>query len=93
MHYILHTDFPPQDAIFTLEEPLELLSISGIIADGEPHLHGIVSRADEGAHGGHIEPGCEVAYLAEIMIHKYPDLHLERHPEPQSKIKLLGPKA
>jgi predicted DNA-binding protein with PD1-like motif len=92
MHYILHTDFPPQDAIFTLEEPLELLTVNGIIADGEPHLHGIVSRADEGAHGGHIEPGCEVAYLAEIVIHKYPGLQLERRPDPQRKIKLLGPK-
>ena len=92
MHYILHTDFPPQDAVFKLEEPLELLSVNGIIAGGEPHLHGIVSRADEGAHGGHIEPGCVVAYLAEIIIHKYPDLRLERRLDPRRKIKPLGPK-
>lgn len=92
MHYIIHTDFPPQDAIFTLEEPLELLSVNGIIADGEPHLHGVVSHADSEARGGHIEPGCEVAYLAEIVIHKYPDLHLERRRDRDKKVKLLWQK-
>jgi hypothetical protein len=92
MHYILHTDFPPKDAIFTLQQPLELLSVSGVIADGEPHLHGVVSYADQEAKGGHIEPGCEVAYLAEIVIHKYPALRLQRRRDPERKIKLLGPK-
>jgi len=92
MHYITHTDFPPQDAKFTLHEPLELVSMNGIIADGEPHLHAVVSQAEEGARGGHIEPGCEVAYLAEIVIHKYRYLRLMRRPHPDKMIKLLGPK-
>jgi hypothetical protein len=92
MHYIKHTDFPPEDAIFMLEEPLELLSVSGAIADGEPHLHGVVSYADEEARGGHIEPGCRVAYLAEIVIHKFNELRMERRRDPERKIKLLGPK-
>jgi len=89
--YILH--FPPQDAIFTLEESLELLSVSGIIADGEPHLHGVVSQADKQTYGGHIEPGCEVAYLAEIVIQKYPELSLVRRFDKERKIKLLEVKS
>ncbi len=91
MHYIKHTDFPPEDAIFAIDEPLELLSVNGVIADGEPHLHGVVSQADREARGGHIEPGCEVAYLAEIVIHKFTDLNLSRHRDKERKIKLLGP--
>ena len=43
MHYVEHTGFPPKDHIFTLNKPLELLSVSGLIADGEPHLHIVVS--------------------------------------------------
>ncbi|GAB4335907.1 MAG: hypothetical protein Kow0099_08600 [Candidatus Abyssubacteria bacterium] len=92
MHYIKHTEFPPEDAIFTLNQPLELLSISGVIADGEPHLHGVVSHADHEACGGHIEPGCQVAYLAEIVIHKFNELPMQRRRDPRRKIKLLGPK-
>ncbi|MBI5118771.1 DNA-binding protein [Candidatus Poribacteria bacterium] len=92
MHYIKHTDFPPEDAIFKLEQPLELLSVSGVIADGEPHLHAVVSHADREAQGGHVEPGCEVAYLAEIVIHKFNDLEMKRHFDEKRRIKLLGPR-
>lgn len=90
MHYIKHTDFPPEDAIFMLEKPMELLSVSGVIADGEPHLHGVVSYADNEAQGGHIEPGCEVAYLAELVIHKFNGIAMTRHFDSDRKIKLLG---
>ncbi len=92
MHYITHTNFPPEDAIFTINEPLELLSISGVIADGEPHLHGVVTHADKESWGGHVEPGCEVAYLAEIVICKFNDLKMARHFDRNRRIKLLGTK-
>ena len=92
MHYITHTNFPSDNEFFTLEEPLELLSVSGIIADGEPHLHAVVSYADGPARGGHVEPGCEVAYLAELLIHKFNEFEMARHPDPDRKVKLLGPK-
>ncbi len=92
MHYIIHTDFPPEDAIFALEQPLELLSVSGIIADGEPHLHGVVSCADKEAQGGHIEHGCEVAYLVEIVIYRFDALEMKRHFDVERGIRLLGAK-
>lgn len=91
MHYIEHTDFPPSDRFFTLEKPLELLSVSGIIADGEPHLHIVVSCGRDEVHAGHLEPQSEVAYLAEIAILVFDDLKLTRTPDEQRKIKLLGP--
>jgi predicted DNA-binding protein with PD1-like motif len=92
MHYIIHTDFPPEDAIFTLEQPLELLSVNGVIADGEPHLHGVVSSGDKEAQGGHIEPGCEVAYLAEIVIYRFNALEMKRRFDKKKGVKLLGTK-
>ena len=38
MHYVEHTGFPPRDHFYTLNKPLELLSVNGLIADGEPHI-------------------------------------------------------
>jgi hypothetical protein len=92
MHYIEHTDFPPIDSFYRLEKPLELLSVSGIIADGEPHLHIVVSCGDSEVHAGHLEEASEVAYLAEIAILKCNELAMTRRLDAARKVKLLGPK-
>ncbi|TFG24372.1 MAG: DNA-binding protein [Promethearchaeota archaeon] len=89
MHYINHTDFPPSDSIFHLEKPLELLSVSGIIANKEPHLHIVVSCKDSEVYGGHLEPESEVAYLAEISILKTNFIQMKRHLDSKRKIRLL----
>jgi predicted DNA-binding protein with PD1-like motif len=90
MHYILHTDFPPADEIENIVGPLELVSVSGVIADGQPHLHVVVSCKQEQVWSGHLEDGSEVAYLAEIAILKCNDLRMARHADERRKIKLLG---
>ncbi|MFX0103409.1 MAG: PPC domain-containing DNA-binding protein [Candidatus Hodarchaeota archaeon] len=90
MHYINHTDFPPSDSIFHLEKPLELLSVSGVIANKEPHLHIVVSCKEKEVYGGHLEPESEVAYLAEIVILKTDYLTMKRHRDEKRKINLLG---
>ena len=92
MHYITHTDFPPADEFVNIEGPLELLSASGVIADGEPHLHVVVSCGRDEVYAGHLEPNSEVAYLAEIAILKCNDLAMARHLDEQRRLKLLGPK-
>ena len=92
MHYIDHVSFPPADTIFSLEKPLELLSINGLIADGEPHLHIVVSCGSNEVYAGHLEEGSEVAYLAEIAVLAFNDLAMTRHLDPQRRIRLLGPK-
>ena len=91
MHYIEHTNFPSTDRFYTINAPLELLSVSGLIANGEPHLHAVVSRGEEDVWAGHLEDGSEVAYLAEIAILKFNDLRLARHLDPERKVRLLGP--
>jgi predicted DNA-binding protein with PD1-like motif len=89
MHYVTHTEFPPADRIFTISRPLELLSVSGIIADGEPHLHIVVSCGENEVWGGHLEDGSEVLYLAEFAVMVFNDLRLRRRPDAARKIKLL----
>ena len=67
-----HEDFPRWE-----HYPLELVSMTGIIADGIPHIHAVIS--DKGkAVGGHLENGCTVIYLAEIVIYEHKNLKLTR---------------
>jgi len=89
MHYVEHTGFPPRDRIFTLNKPLELLSVSGLIANREPHLHIVVSCGQDEVYGGHLEEGSEVLYLAEIAILVFNEHRMERRVDQERKIKLL----
>lgn len=57
--------------------PIELCSISGIIADGTPHLHMVFSD-DQGTYSGHMEPGCRTLYLCEVVIELFDEIKLER---------------
>ncbi len=92
MHHIQHDRFPPEDRFFTIEKPLEVSSISGIIADGKAHLHMTVGYRDEWSVAGHLEPGSEVLYLAEVTILTFNGLKLDRHADDVRKISLLGAK-
>ncbi len=93
MHYVTHTHFPPTDAFYRLEDkPLELLSVSGVVADGEPHLHIVVSCGEQEVFGGHLEPDSEVLYLAEIAVLRFNALAMTRRRDAERKVSLLGPK-
>jgi predicted DNA-binding protein with PD1-like motif len=92
MHYVEHTGFPPKNHIFTLNKPLELLSVSGLIADGEPHLHIATSCGQDEFYGGHLHEGSEVLYLAEIAILVFNEHKMERQEDKEWNVKLLKPK-
>jgi len=78
MHYILTTGFPPKNKFeHWKDKPLELAHIGGIIANGEPHLHVVVSDPEK-AYAGHLEEGCRVLYLAELAIIEVKGLNLKR---------------
>ena len=91
MHYVDHTAFPPKDVFTSVEGPLELVALSGVIADGEPHLHVVVSLKDQPARAGHLEDGSQVLYLAEIAILKCDTPAMARRLDEARKIKLIGP--
>ena len=67
----------PLNLYVTVEGPMEIGAIQGLIVDGEPHLH-IVCYGEDGAFSGHLEPGCEIQYLAEISIIELEDADLVR---------------
>ena len=67
----------PLNLFFTEEGPMEIGAFQGLIIDGEPHLH-IVCYSENGAFSGHLEPGCEIQYLAEIGIIELLDADLVR---------------
>mgnify|MGYP001154405092 CR=1 FL=1 len=92
LHMVMTTGYPPVEHFEHWEdEPLELASIDGIIADGEPHLHAVVSDSEK-AYSGHLEEGCRVLYLAEIVIVEINSLNLTRVRNERNILKLISRK-
>jgi len=89
MHYVNTSTFPPENVYYNVEEPVEVGSISGLIADYEPHLHIAIGCKDQRTYIGHLEEGSIVLYLAEVMILKMKDLHLKRDSSNRWGIDLL----
>ena len=79
MHMVMTTGYPAEEYFAVWEDkPLEVSSIDGIIAAGVPHLHMTVSNHEK-AWAGHLEPGCRILYLGEVVVAELNDLSLERH--------------
>ncbi len=81
LHFITNTDETAVNKFITIERPIELSSAQGLIIDGEPHFHLTISEPD-GLYAGHMEPGCEVQYLAELAILEFKGLQLARRLDP-----------
>lgn len=78
MHMVMTTGFPPVEHFEKMDnKPLELSAISGIIANGIPHLHMVVSD-NKVAYSGHIEKGCRILYLGELLIAEMQGYHFMR---------------
>lgn len=69
LHWVITTGLPPVEYFEKYEGPFELLSLDGTIANGEPHIHAVISDDVKGsAYGGHLEKGNKVLYLCEVAI-------------------------
>ena len=81
--------YPPREFFReTSSEALEILAISGVIADYHVHAHMVLSNRER-AFGGHVEPGCRVFSLVELAIAKLDHLKLQRQLDAETKQKLL----
>jgi hypothetical protein len=89
LHYVNTSAFPPENKFYTIEEPLEIVSISGLIADYEPHIHISAGCRDNRSWVGHLEDGSVVLYLAEMMVTKMDDLKMKRRTDERYKVSLL----
>ena len=52
----------------TLEERLEIVSLTGTVSEKRCHLHISFSREDLSVIGGHLMPGCIVNTTAEVVL-------------------------
>jgi len=78
-HYINDTKDIPTDVFEDVSGPLELVSAEGLIIEGIPHLHALVSEhGSKQTISGHLEEGSEVQYLAEISVVELIDMPIGR---------------
>ncbi len=67
LHWVCHNRLPTDNLFSELEGGIEILSMNGIIAEGQSHIH--VSLATPvGAFGGHLEGGTKAYVLCEIVL-------------------------
>ena len=88
LHMVTTTDYPVVEYFRNWRNtPLELASTDGLIADGKPHLHAVVSDKEK-AYAGHLEMGCRVLYLAEIIVAELKSSSLTRVYNDKNILKL-----
>jgi len=76
-HRVTGMQQSPIDEFVTLEQPMELASIQGVVIDGEPHFHMVVSDLEK-TYTGHLEEGTTVVYLCEISLVEIRGISLKR---------------
>jgi uncharacterized protein len=87
-HYVESTSPTAKDIFVTQKGAAEILSVTGLIAAGEPHLHITLATPDGKAFGGHLENGCKILYVAEVTLAKFSGPQLVRQPN-KNKIPML----
>jgi uncharacterized protein len=78
----------PEEEFITIEEPIELSCLQGLVIDGQPHLHMTFSDL-KNTYSGHLEEGCSILYLAEVMLVEIEGFELDRVKN-QDNLKLLS---
>ena len=66
-----------EDEYLDMEKPIELASLQGVVINGKPHFHMVLSDVDA-AYTGHLEEGSVVLYRAEILLAEINGIHLKR---------------
>lgn len=83
------TEYPPPDFYrWRKKEGYEITNFTGVIANYQVHSHLTISTEDK-AVGGHMEKGCKVLTLAEVVIMKLDNIKLIRIVDPKVKQNLL----
>jgi predicted DNA-binding protein with PD1-like motif len=79
LHWVTHNRIPTENLFRRGEGGIEILSMNGLVVDGEPHIHVALSTPD-GAFGGHLEPGCIAYVLCEVFFAEVEGMPLSRQP-------------
>ena len=87
-HYITTTDYPSSFNFDRLKDkPIEVSSVSGLIVDGFPHLHIVISDPQR-TYSGHLEPGCKSLYVFEMAVIEIEGLNITRKQNKHGKKQL-----
>ncbi len=81
LHWVTHNRIPTDNVFGRGEGGIEILSMNGLVVDGEPHIHVALSTQD-GAFGGHLEPGCIAYVLCEVFFAQVEGVELRRRRVP-----------
>ncbi len=76
-HVVKTTNMPPGNTFVRGEGPFDILTVTGLVVDGEVHAH-ITFSNTEIAMGGHLEEGCRVLTFAVIVIAEALDVDFTR---------------
>jgi predicted DNA-binding protein with PD1-like motif len=77
LHWVTHNRIPTDNAFERGEGGIEILSMNGLVVEGQPHIH-VTLSTQEGAFGGHLEPGCIAYVLCELFLAEVEGVALSR---------------
>ena len=85
LHTITGVTLPPGERYFTLEGPVEVGSLLGSVAGGEPHIHVVVDDVKNGKqYVGHLEPGSRCLFRVELGLIVLDGVKTKRVTDPQT---------
>ncbi|MCF7838560.1 MAG: DNA-binding protein [Candidatus Marinimicrobia bacterium] len=67
LHWVTHNRIPTENRFGRGAGGIEILSMNGLIVEGEPHIH-VTLATEAGAYGGHLEPGCTAYVICEVFL-------------------------
>ena len=67
VHVVKTTNMPPGNTFVQGEGPFDILTVTGLVVDGEVHAH-ITFSNTEVAMGGHLEEGSRVLTFAVVVM-------------------------
>jgi hypothetical protein len=74
-HVVQTTNMPPGNTFVQGEGPFDILTVTGLVVNGEVHAH-ITFSNTELAMGGHLEEGCRVLTFAVVLLAEALDVDL-----------------
>lgn len=85
IHIIEHAELPPKDKYITIEGPVEVSSLLGSVAGGEPHIHVTVKDVNgDRVYVGHLEAGSRCCYRVEMGLLILKDIRTRRVTNPET---------
>ena len=87
LHTITNTGLPPEERYLALEGPIEVGSLQGSVAGGEPHIHVVVHDvAKDEIHVGHLEDGSRCCFRLELGLIVLDGVKTRRITDPETNL-------